>query len=117
VDLGPPASYLTLAEGTEVYSADGEAIGRVYHVLAAEEEDIFDGIVIEAGGGHRFADAAQVEEIYDRGVVLRLDSAACETLPEPSENPAALAADPDDTVGEDLGDKLRRAWRRISGDY
>jgi hypothetical protein len=117
VDLGKPISYLVLEEGTKVHSADGDELGRVTHVLAAEEEDIFDGIVFESpSGGHRFADAAQVEELYERGVVLRLDSAASATLPEPSENPAALTASPDDVVeGDEVGEKLRRAWERLSG--
>lgn len=38
-----PASYLTLEAGTEVVSADGRRIGTVRHVLADEENDIFDG--------------------------------------------------------------------------
>jgi hypothetical protein len=36
-------------------------------------------------------------------------------LPEPSENPAALEARPDDMAPEGLDDKLRRAWGLISG--
>jgi hypothetical protein len=38
-----------------------------------------------------------------------------EGLTEPSANPAEVEAGPDDTVPDDLGDKLRRAWDRISG--
>jgi hypothetical protein len=38
-------------------------------------------------------------------------------LPEPAENPAVLAADPDDATPDDLGDKLKRAWNWISGNY
>jgi hypothetical protein len=68
-------------------------------------------------GGHRFADAAQVEAIYERGVVLRLDAEAARRLPEPSENPAALATDPGDTAPDGLDDKLKRAWQYLSGDY
>jgi hypothetical protein len=124
MDLGRPASYLTLEAGTPVYSADGEQVGTVAHVLRAEEEDIFDGLVIDirAGpGGHRFADAPQVAEIRERGVLLGLDAATCERLPEPSENPAVVEASPDDVAGEGPGDalrgKLRRAWDLISGNY
>ena len=65
--------------------------------------------------GHRFVDAPQVERIYERGVVLTLDAAGAESLPEPSANPGALEAGPGDMVREDLGDKLRRAWDLISG--
>ena len=119
-DLGDPIAYLALEEGVAVYSSDGERIGTVAHVLAVPEEDIFDGIVIDTRhgpGGHRFADAPQVAEIHERGVLLGLDREAAERLPEPSENPAVLDAGPGDTVPDDLGDKLHRAWRRVSGDY
>jgi PRC-barrel domain len=117
MDLGAPASYLTLAEGTTVLSADGEAIGHVAHVLADPDADVFDGIVIAVPGGHRFADAPEVEEIYDNGVVLTLDRAAAGRLPEPSANPASLEADPADTAPHHLSDKLRRAWDYLSGNY
>jgi hypothetical protein len=36
MDLGEPASYEVLSRGTPVYCADGERIGTVAHVLAAE---------------------------------------------------------------------------------
>jgi PRC-barrel domain protein len=123
MDLGAPASYLTLAAGAPVYSSDGEKVGEVEHVLAEPGADLFDGIVIDASplpGGHRFVDAPQVDRIYEQGVVLGLDAAAAKRLPEPSENPAALRATPDDVPAdqaEELADKLRRAWDRISGNY
>ena len=116
---GDPASYLTLEEGTRVLSADGEQVGQVEHVLADEEEDIFDGLVIESGGHHLFAEAALVDEMRANAVSLKLDAKACRKLPEPSENPAVVETGPDDTVpdsaGQELRDKLRRAWDRISG--
>src|SRR4051794_31184482 len=120
MDLGGPASYLTLTAGTPVLSSDGTEIGRVEHVLADADADVFDGIVIDTSagpGGHRFADASQVAEIYDGGVVLTLDDAGAADLPEPSANPATLEADPSDTGPDNLGDKLRRAWDYLSGNY
>jgi hypothetical protein len=121
---GEPSSYMALQEGTAVLSADGEPVGKVAHVLADVEDDIFDGIVVDASwlpGGHVFADATQVEEIRSNAVTLKLDAEACRSLPKPSANPAALEAGPDDTVkegvGEQMHDKLRRAWDRISGNY
>ena len=120
MDLGNPASYLVLADGTPVFSSDGRELGKVEHVLADAEADVFDGVIVDmrAGpGGHRFADASQIESIHERGVVLTLDEGAADRLPEPSENPATLAADPADTVPDDLNDKLRRAWDYLSGNY
>jgi uncharacterized protein YrrD len=120
MDLGAPGSYITLRPGVPLYASDGEPLGAVEHVLAETDKDIFDGIVIDTSvlpGGHRFVDAPDVDEIYERGVVLSLDRAAAEKLPEPSENPAAMSADPDDTAESELQRKLRRAWDLISGNY
>lgn len=117
-DRGKPSSYLALAEGVRVYASDGSEVGRVEHVLADPEIDIFDGIVLDTSvlpGGHRFVDASEIEEIYERGVVLGIDAAAAEHLPRPGPNPGALEVGADDMAPEDLEDKLRRAWDRISG--
>ena len=118
-DLGAPTSYLALATGIAVLTADAQEIGSVRHVLAAPEEDVFDGLVLDTPDGPRFADAELVGDLYERGVVLRIDAAAARSLPEPTENPAELATGPDDTVadGADLGGKLRRAWDYLSGRY
>jgi uncharacterized protein YrrD len=118
-DLGAPSSYIALAEGVPVYSSDGEKLGKVEHVLAEPEEDIFDGFVIDTSvlpGGHRFVDAPEVDAIYDRGVVIKLDAESAESLPEPSANPGVLEVGADDMVAERHA-KLRRAWDRISGNY
>ena len=120
MDLGNPISYLVLADGTPVLASDGQEVGRVEHVLADADADVFDGIIVDmrAGpGGHRFADADQVDAIHEHGVVLALDADAAARLPEPAENPATLSADPDDTVPDTLSDKLRRAWDYLSGRY
>jgi len=118
MDLGEPTSYLALKHGTPVYSADGQRIGRVTHVLAAEREDIFEGLVIGEhafGGGHRFADAQDIDRIYEHGVLLRLERAACERLPEPSANPAVMRDDPAESRADARRERLMRAWDRISG--
>jgi hypothetical protein len=135
MDAGSPISYEVLEPGTPVYSSDGREIGSVAHVLAVPEEDVFDGIVIEVPAGdrhragahrpsrhvgsedHRFADADDVDTIHERAVILKLDAAGCENLPQPSENPAVLRDDPADPGSGSLGSKLRRAWDLISGNY
>jgi PRC-barrel domain len=117
-DFGPPSSYLALEPGTPVYASDGERIGVVEHVLADPDADLFDGIVIDRSvlpGGWRFADADQVDRIYESGVVLTLDRPAAERLPEPSANPGTLKVDPADAEVSKLEEKLLRAWDRISG--
>ncbi len=120
VDVGQPISYQVLEKGTPVYTADGEKIGTVGHVLAVEAEDIFDGIVISehmGSGGHRFADADEVGQIGEQGVVLKLDREQCRALPEPSANPAAMRDDPAESRADARRDKLRRAWDYVSGNY
>ena len=117
-DRGAPMSYLTLEPGARVVASDGTEVGTVAHVLADPDADIFDGLVIDARGrGHRFVDAPQVAEIAEGGVTLALDAGAAKRLPEPSESPAEMSADPSDTTEGDLARKLRRAWDLISGRY
>lgn len=92
-DLGAPSSYLALEAGTPVYSSDGSELGRVEHVLADADADIFDGVVLDTSvlpGGHRFVDAPEVDEIFERLVTLKIDSAEAADLPKPDANPAAL---------------------------
>jgi uncharacterized protein YrrD len=120
-DLGAPSSYLDLASGVPVYSSDGENLGKVEHVLADAEDDIFDGIVLDTSalpGGRRFVDAPEVDRIFERGVVLKIDAASAESLPEPTANPASLEVNPGDFPKESgLQRKLKRAWDLISGNY
>jgi hypothetical protein len=121
-DLGEPSSYLNLGKGAECYTCDGERVGVVEHVLAAPDEDIFDGIVLDTSvlpGGHRFVDAEQVEEIFERGVLLKIDRQEADRLPEPSPSPAVMEVTADDVAENDessLKRKLHRAWQLISGD-
>jgi uncharacterized protein YrrD len=117
-ELGEPSSYLELSPGTPVYAAEGERLGKVEHVLAEPDVDVFDGLVVDTSvlpGGRRFVDATQIREIYDRGVLLDVTRAEAEELPQPSANPATMEAGPQDTVPDELRDKLRRAWDLISG--
>src|SRR5262245_22964256 len=110
-DLGNPISYMALAQGTPVFGSDGAEVGHVAHVLADDEEDVFDGIVIAHGLGHHvFADADEVGDIHERGVTLRVTGAEAEHLPRPECNPAVMEVDPADTARGKLSSKLHRAW-------
>jgi hypothetical protein len=119
-DLGAPSSYLALERGLQVFSRDGDKLGEVQYVLADAEADVFDGIVVDTSGlpgGLRFADASQVAEIYERGVILGLSSADAQRLPEPSENPGAIeVTGVEDVDRSELHEKLRRAWETVSGE-
>ena len=85
-DLGHPISYLVAKRGIPVFSSDGEKLGRVVEVRAAPEANMFDGIVFDTTwgpGGRRFVDAPEVGEIYERGVVLKIDADEAGSLPKP----------------------------------
>jgi hypothetical protein len=87
MDLGEPGSYLTLEPGVPVYSSDGDRLGKVEHVQAEEDADVFHGLVIDLStmpGAHRFVGAPAVDQIHERGVVLTLSASDAERLPEPS---------------------------------
>jgi uncharacterized protein YrrD len=84
-DLGEPSSYVTLEPGAPVYSSDDKKVGKVHRVVADTVHDIFDGIVVDTSillGKRRFVDAEQVEQIYERGVQLKIDRAAADALPD-----------------------------------
>lgn len=117
-DLGHPISYLTLSRGAAVYSSDGERLGRVVRVMAAPEANMFDGVVFDttAGpGGHCFVDAPEIDQIFERGIVLKIDAAAAASLPKPSANPGVLSVKPGDLPGGGRRGFLRRAWDSLSG--
>ena len=98
-DLGAPVAYTALPEGVDVFSSDGQRLGKVELVLADEATAIFDGIVIDVRsgpGGHRFVDAPEVDRLHERGVVLTLTAEHCERLPKPSANPGVLDVDAGD---------------------
>lgn len=116
-DLGEPISYLVLEKGADVYDSSGTHVGIVDHVLADADVDIFDGLIVDAThlpGGLRFADAEQVDEIYERGVRLNV---AADELHEPTESAATMEATPDDLTEGGFSRRLRRAWDYISGRY
>ena len=83
MDEGLPISYEVLDRGVPVYAAEGDAVGTVEHVVAAEREDIFHGIVIRAESGQKFVAAEDVASLHERGVDLRISAEAVTELPEP----------------------------------
>jgi sporulation protein YlmC with PRC-barrel domain len=83
VDEGLPIAYEVLEKGVPVYASDGEQVGTVDHVVCAEREDIFHGVVIRSGSSRCFVEAEQVAAIHERGVDLRIDAATAAELPAP----------------------------------
>jgi hypothetical protein len=95
MDEGLPIAYEVLEKGVAVLASDGQQVGTVHHVVAAPEEDIFHGLVIVMPGkGRRFVEAADVASLHERGVDLRIDSAATQSLPEPGGGAPVYDEDP-----------------------
>jgi sporulation protein YlmC with PRC-barrel domain len=95
VDEGFPIAYQVLEKGVPVLASDGEQVGTVHHVVSAPEKDIFHGLVISTPGhGRRFVEAADVESLHERGVDLRIDSAAAQSLPQPGGGAPVFDEDP-----------------------
>ena len=62
-------AWLLIRFGWKVLTADGEQIGRVWHVRADRGRDIFNGLTYIAGFSlPRYVPAEEIEEIR-RGVV------------------------------------------------
>jgi hypothetical protein len=113
-------SYLAFEPGADVVSSDGAVVGKVEHVLAVPDDDIFDGLVIDTRtgpGGLRFVDAEQVDELYERAAVLEIPAAQIDALPKPSPAPGALESHGVEDTESPLQRKLHRAWDLISGNY
>ena len=104
-DLGDPVAYTAIADGTPIYDHQGRRIGVVEHVM--EVGGIFEGVIVHTHplpGRHLYADADQIAEIHERGVVL---SVTARELHAPERESRRGRAG----VGESpLEARLRRAW-------
>ena len=113
-DLGPPTAYTGLAESTPVYDRNGERVGVVEHVLADFQLDIFEGVIVHThplAGKHVFADAEQIAELHERGVVLAVDR---DQLHDPPDESARVRGS-NEADEAPLEARLRRAWDWLSG--
>jgi hypothetical protein len=100
MDEGLPIAYEVLEKGVPVLACDGAQIGTVDHVVAAPEQDIFHGLVISVSGrGPRFVAADEVASLHERGVDLRIDSAAVSSLPEPRGGAPVYQENPGEATG------------------
>src|SRR5436309_835937 len=81
-DPGRPIAYEALSPGTPVFDTGGAEVGNVKKVLTDEQEDVFDGIVIETADGTRFIDAPQIGAIAEHRVDLKLTAEAIRAQPE-----------------------------------
>lgn len=95
MDEGLPIAYEMLDAGVPVLASDGEQVGTVGAVLEAREKDIFHGLLISTPAhGIRFVEASAIGSIHERGVDLRIDSAAARELPPPEHEAPVYDEDP-----------------------
>ena len=107
-----------------VFSSDGENLGRVVKVLSAPNLDMFDGVIFDTSagpGGHRFVDAPEVGEIFENGIVLKIDATEAAQLPKPDANPGAMKVNPAEprrrqarVLQAQLGSPLRQGLKGLS---
>ena len=115
MDEGLPIAYPVLQRGVPVISRDGEQVGTVHHVVAAEQQDIFHGLVISTGRlGRRFVPAEDVAELHERGVDLRIPASEIAELPPPGGAAPAYREDPAATSWQHWSRRLtgRNDWHR-----
>jgi sporulation protein YlmC with PRC-barrel domain len=113
-DPGRPIAYQALGAGTPVYDRDGERIGTVSRVLQVEDEDVFDGLLIETDEGSRFIDAPEVGHIAEHRVDLTLGRDEVSRRPIHEYGAPVYDAAIPSSRAQDLWRRLtfRRLWRR-----
>jgi hypothetical protein len=113
-DPGRPIAYQALAAGTPVFDRDGKQIGTVSKVLAVEDEDVFDGLVIATDDGTRFIDAPEVGHIAEHRCELRLSASEVAQRPRHEESGPSYEVRVSMSRFQDLWRRitLQRLWRK-----
>ena len=109
-DLGDLVAFTAVADGTPVYDRQGRRIGVVEHVMAVG--GIFEGVIVHTHplpGRHLYADADQIAEIHERGVVLSVTQRELHVPDQESRRRRAGLGD------SPLEARLRRAWDWLTG--
>jgi hypothetical protein len=107
-DLGDLVAYTAIADGTPIYDHQGRRIGVVEHVM--EVGGIFEGVIVHTHplpGRHLYADADQIAEIHERGVVLSVTERELH-VPQHGSRQRRAGKSP-------LEARLRRAWDWLTG--
>jgi uncharacterized protein YrrD len=100
MDEGLPVAYKVLEEGVPVYASGGEQVGTVDHVVAAPEEDIFHGIVVDVPGhGRHVVEAPEIASLHERGVDLEISRDEVLARPGPHGGAAVYGEDPGEMKG------------------
>ena len=108
-DLGDLVAYTAIDDGTPVYDHQGKRVGVVEHVM--EVGGIFEGVIVHTHplpGRHLYADADQIAEIHERGVILAVTERELHETGRETRRRVGGADSP-------LEARLRRAWDWLTG--
>jgi uncharacterized protein YrrD len=76
-----PVSWFLIGRGWPVYGSDGDQVGRVEEVLGAQEEDIFNGLIVATGFfATRYVPAERIGGIEEGRIELDITADEIETL-------------------------------------
>jgi sporulation protein YlmC with PRC-barrel domain len=83
-------AWKAIEPGAPVFSAEGEAVGKVSNVVGDTNADVFTGLAISIHtfGSDRFVESERVRGIYPDRIDLALTKAEIERLPEHTDPPA-----------------------------
>jgi hypothetical protein len=77
-----PIAWTALDRGHPVRASDGEQVGKISHVVADEQRDIFSGVAFRSGllDSERFAPADLIGKITSKAVELSIPSVEADAL-------------------------------------
>jgi hypothetical protein len=85
----PQVSWKAIEEGAHVFSAEGDAVGKVTRAVGDAEADVFTGLAVKLTtfGSERFVPSERVRAIWPDRVDLDVTAADVEKLPEHEDAP------------------------------
>jgi hypothetical protein len=94
----PQVAWKAIEENAQVFSTEGEAVGKVSQVVGDADADIFSGLAVSLRvlGRARFVASESVRAIWPDRVELDLTADEIEALPEHDAPPAEQIQPPDD---------------------
>ena len=86
---GPNVSWMAIEDDAEVFSSEGEAVGKVKSVVGDPDADVFTGLAVSVGvlEPPRLVPSERVTSIWPDRVDLALTKKQIEQLPEYEETP------------------------------
>jgi sporulation protein YlmC with PRC-barrel domain len=94
----PQVAWKAIESHAQVFSTEGEAVGKVSQVVGDADADVFTGLAISLHvlGKARFVESERVRAIWPDRVELELTKAEIEALPEHEAAPSERLQPPDD---------------------